>query len=126
MSGYYLTELAAVQRDWLTTRQTTIARNVANASTPGYVRRDVMPFETVLSQSDVVLTGSHPSHMGVAEGARSKVGLQSQMGWERSHSGNDVVVEQEMLNAAEVNRQFTLNVNITRSIHEMMLAGLKG
>jgi flagellar basal body rod protein FlgB len=45
---------------------------------------------------------------------------------ERSHSGNDVVVEQEMLNAAEVSRQFTLNVNITRSIHEMMLAGLKG
>jgi flagellar basal-body rod protein FlgB len=126
MSGYYLTELAATQRDWLATRQATIARNVANASTPGYVRHDVKPFEEVLSRSDVVLTGSHPAHIGAPEGGRARVVLESRQGWERSHSGNDVVVEQEMLNAAEVSRQFTLNVNITRSIHEMMLAGLKG
>lgn len=126
MSEVYLLGLAAKQRDWLSIRQATVAQNVANLATPGYRRVDVEPFEAVMKQSQAGLSTTHTQHIQSGGGLVSQHSLASQQGWERSHSGNGVSVEQEMLTASDVGREFTLNVNITKSFHDMLLAGLRG
>ena len=48
MGPLFLLDLASQQARWLGTRQTAIAGNISNASTPGYKAVDVRPFEDVV------------------------------------------------------------------------------
>ena len=48
MSDIYLFQVASQKSQWLSARQTAVASNVANASTPGYRAVDVQPFSAVL------------------------------------------------------------------------------
>jgi flagellar basal-body rod protein FlgB len=126
MNTVHLFDLAAQQRDWLSMRQAAVSQNIANSSTPGYRRVDVQAFEAALKTQGAGLTTSHPAHLDAGGGFAPDASLGTARGWETSHSGNTVLLEQEMLAAAEVSRLFAMNTNITRSFHDMMLAGLRG
>ena len=56
MEPVYLFDLASAQQHWLAVRQATVAENVANANTPGYVGKDVAPFVDVLQQAQLQLS----------------------------------------------------------------------
>ena len=45
--------------------------------------------------------------------------------WETSHSGNSVSLEQELINAGDVNRAYRLNTGIAKAFHRMLLASAK-
>ncbi len=46
-------------------------------------------------------------------------------GWEITHSGNSVSLEQELIKAGEVNRAYKLNTGIAKAFHRMLLASAK-
>ena len=126
MSQIYLLQLASQQAKWLTARQTLIADNIANANTPGYRAKDIQPFSEILDQTQITMAATSPAHIvpageEVAAATRPADGD----GWETSVSGNSVSLEQEMMKEGEVNRSYTMNTNIKRVFHQMMLSALK-
>jgi flagellar basal-body rod protein FlgB len=121
-----LFELASQQARWLSVRQSTIAQNVANANTPGYQALDVEPFESVLSNMPLQMATTHLAHMTDDGSPASSATTKPETPWEILHSRNSVSLEQEMINAGDVNRAFSLNTNIVKAFHRMLLASVKG
>ena len=46
--------------------------------------------------------------------------------WEVTYSGNSVSLEQEMLSANEVNRNYSLNMAIVKGFNQMLSMSVKG
>ena len=46
-------------------------------------------------------------------------------GWDTTVSGNSVSLEQEMMKEGDINRTFTLNANIKRAFHQMLMLSVK-
>jgi flagellar basal-body rod protein FlgB len=120
-----LFSLASQQAGWLSTRQATIASNVANANTPGYRAQDVQPFSAVLSHLQLPMATSAPGHIQPASLAGDRTKVKTSDSWDVVHSGNSVNLEQEMMKAGDVNRAHALNVNIVRSFHQMLINAVK-
>jgi flagellar basal-body rod protein FlgB len=121
----YLLDLASSQSRWLELRQSTIAANVANANTPGYKARDVEPFNKILDGMPVRLVTTDPSHIQLSAAETDTRATSKKDSWEVVHSGNSVSVEQEMVKAGDVNRDYSLNTAIMRSFQRMLLASAK-
>lgn len=124
MQPIQLFELASKQAEWLSVRQQVVATNIANANTPHYRAKDVVPFETVMKSSHVPMTRTHASHLagdalgtdrvGVEEEAlNDEIGLQE--------SGNTVALATELSKTGEIKRQHDLNTQLVRSFHSMMM-----
>jgi flagellar basal-body rod protein FlgB len=126
LSQIYLLQLASQQAKWLTARQTMIADNIANANTPGYRAKDIRPFSEVLDQTQITMAATSPAHIvpaseELAAAARSSDNEATDM----TISGNSVSLEQEMMKEGDINRSYTINTNIKRAFHQMMLSVLK-
>ena len=126
MGPLYLFQLASSQARWLELRQSTIAANVANANTPGFKARDVEPFNNILDAMPVKLAVTSPSHIQLSAAETDTRATAKKQSWEVVHSGNSVSVEQEMIKAGDVNRDYSMNAAILRSFNRMLLAGVKG
>lgn len=127
MGPLFLLDLAAQQARWLGTRQTAIAGNISNVSTPGYKAVDARPFEEVMDRTALTIQASAPGHMAIdSSDTRGTVVRQSRDGWETSYSGNNVTLEDQLLKAGEVNRGYALNTGIVKVFNRMMLASVKG
>jgi flagellar basal-body rod protein FlgB len=99
---------------WLTQRQEVLAHNVANADTPGYRARDLMPvkFQELVrrenAQLNVEMTAT--GHLG---GRRKRIRdfleETDRRPFETSPSGNAVVLEEQMgkLNDTQVGHRLT-------------------
>lgn len=126
MGPIHLLDLAGQQARWLGLRQSAIAGNISNASTPGYRAQDARPFEDVLSRTGADLARTSSGHIG--SDASSLRGRLKSVGdpWETSFSGNSVNLEEQLMKAGEVSRNFALNTGVVRSFHRMMLAAVKG
>jgi flagellar basal-body rod protein FlgB len=120
-----LFSLASQEAGWLSTRQATIASNVANANSPGYRAQDVQPFSAVLSHLQLPMATTAPGHIQPASFAGDRTKVKTSDSWDVVHSGNSVNLEQEMMKAGEVNRAHALNVNIVRSFHQMLINAVK-
>lgn len=125
MQPLALFSLASQQAGWLSTRQATIASNVANANTPGYRAQDVQPFSAVLSHLQLPMATTAPGHIQPASLAGDRTKVKTSDSWDVVHSGNSVNLEQEMMKAGDVNRAHALNVNIVRSFHQMLINAVK-
>jgi flagellar basal-body rod protein FlgB len=121
----YLFQLASQKAEWLSTRQTAVASNVANANTPGYRALDVEPFSTVLDASPIAMASTNPAHLSSSEAARGAVREVETDPSEETLSGNSVNLEHEMINLGEVNRDFSMTANIRRAFHQLLLSALK-
>lgn len=123
MRPIHLFELASQQNRWLATRQTLVSGNIANANTPGYRTVEIEPFSEVLESTRLSMMATQPGHM--APGPMSfaaSTDLEVGASWDTFHSAGNVNLEQEMLKASEINRTYTLNVNMLRSFHRMLVA----
>ena len=125
MQPLALFSLASQNASWLSTRQATIANNVANANTPGYRAGDVQPFSAVLSHLNLPMATTSAGHIQPASFGGGKVNVKTADSWDVLYSGNSVDLEQEMMKAGDVNRAHSLNVNITRSFHQMLMNAVK-
>ncbi|PYE87708.1 flagellar basal body rod protein FlgB [Phyllobacterium leguminum] len=126
MGPIHLFDLASRQAQWLSVKEAAIASNVANANTPDFKARDVDPFSDVLEKTQLSMAATDPRHLEVNASGISAVQMRQEDITETTHSGNTVSLEQEMIKAGEVNRDFSLNTSIVKAFHRMMLAAVKG
>lgn len=125
MEPVYLFSLIDQQKSWLSTRQSLVAQNVANADTPGYRAVDVLPFARVMDRSALEMTGNSPLHMRPAQSEALAAVAKSADGWETTHSGNTVSPEYELIKAGEIRGAFSLDTNIMRAFHGMWLSAVR-
>ncbi|HGG04796.1 MAG TPA: FlgB family protein [Aliiroseovarius sp.] len=99
------------------TRQSVIARNVANADTPGYRARDLTSFsESYRTEKMGALAATRPGHVlpgeQVQESPAAKLAVRSGA---MSPNGNSVSLETEMMMAAEVQQAHQLALSVYQS-----------
>jgi flagellar basal-body rod protein FlgB len=121
----YLFDLAAAQARWLSVRQAAVAQNVANANTPGYKGLEVAPFSDVFDSAGLQMTVTQPDHLTPNSFELASYVEKDSTPWEVTYSGNSVSLEQEMLNANEVNRDYSLNMATMKAFNQMMSMSLK-
>jgi flagellar basal-body rod protein FlgB len=114
----YLFDLATAQQHWLAVRQATVAENVANANTPGYVGKDVAPFTDVLQQAQLQLSATEPGHIS-SDPLSTDDAAKDGGAWEVVPSGNSVSMEHEMLKATSVGRDYSMNTAIVKAFSQM-------
>jgi flagellar basal-body rod protein FlgB len=130
MEPVHLFALMRSQRDWLSTRQSLVAQNIANIDTPGYRALDVAPFARVLEKAGLEKTGfemaaSSAGHLRTAPADAIAADVRPAEGWESTHSGNTVSAEAEMIRVGDIRTAYTLGANITRAFHTMWMATAK-
>lgn len=125
MQPIHLFELAAQQSRYLSTSQSVIADNVANANTPGFRARALQPFSEVLDHTQLSLAATSPAHLGLTPADAQAAAAVEDQPWEVSESGNSVSLEQEMIKAGDVNRTFSLNASLVKAFHGMLMASVR-
>lgn len=103
-------------------RQGEIARNIANADTPGFKARDLPPFAEVY-EAPQWLRATRPGHLtaGPPEGA---VAVARHGRGAASPNGNTVSLESEMVAAVEVQQQHEMALAIYRNTADILRASL--
>lgn len=124
MEPVYLFDLASSHAQWLSLRQAAISSNVANANTPGFKGKDIEPFNKILDSKVVPMAVTSPNHITTGSTMQSQ-GMRKEKSWDVVHSGNSISVEQEMLKAGDVNRDYSLNTAIVKSFHRMFMNSTK-
>lgn len=124
MGPVYLFDVASSHARWLSLRQASVSSNVANANTPGYRAQDIEPFEKLLDNKVVPLAVTSPQHLTTGTLSRPQ-GMRKAQTWEVVHSGNSVSLEQEMLKAGDINRDYSLNTAIVKSFHRMFMTSTR-
>lgn len=125
MQPIFLLDLASRHAQWATVRQATISGNIANANTPGYTAKEVEPFTSVLDKTQLAMAKTDNGHLDLRENGVRSARMDGTETWNVTHSGNSVSIDQEMLKAGEVNRAFTLDMNIMRSFHRLLLSSVR-
>lgn len=125
MGPIYLFELAARHAQWLSTRQATIAGNIANADAPGFRAQDVEPFTEVLEKTQLAMATTAPRHLAIGGTAVDAAGVTESQGWAVKGSGNSVTLEAELLKSGEVDRDFALNTSIQKSFYRLLMTSVK-
>ena len=115
---------------WLEQRQSVLSQNVANADTPGFVARDLVPqnFESLLKGSGpspfhIGLGGSDAHHIGVTSSANDYSSRETP-DVEESLNGNSVSLEQEMIKVSDTQAQFQAATNLYSKALSMMRTAL--
>lgn len=114
--------LKAITRrmDWLGERQRVLAENIANADTPGYKPKDLkqVGFSELVrnSQLGMAASATQPGHFR-GLGTRGTDAWKAERGkgtYEASPNGNEVNLEQQMMNVAETQADHSLITNLYR------------
>ncbi len=125
MQPIQLFALASRQAEWLSVRQEVVATNIANASTPEYRAKDVLPFEAEMKSAGMQMARTNPSHFELAVAGGGKVELRdaklaNEIGVQES--GNTVGLSTEMAKTGEIKRQYELNTQLVGAFHKMMMS----
>lgn len=104
-------------------RQAMVARNVANADTPGYRPRDAISFaESLRAAPEVPLKTTRAAHI---PGAVTRVATDTRdVSGPVDPSGNAVSLDQEMLRAAEIRQEHETALAIYRSALDILRTSL--
>ena len=107
------------------TRQAVVARNIANADTPGYKARDIQPFQDIVSKAPTGahLRGTRPGHLGSSD-RLAVLEIDKRRAEHGDPNGNSVSLEQELLKGVEVKRQHDRAVAIYKSSMTIVRAAL--
>lgn len=103
-----LFDLAPKRLQWLASRQKAVSENIANANVSGYRAKDIEAFASYLTRAT---GGSHEVHV-----------IEAQVSWGEDMSGNNVVLEEQMMEANATAGQFKIAANLYRKAHEMLYA----
>ncbi len=118
-----ITRMAEALADHAASRLNLIARNIAQADTPGYKAMDLPDFARVYE--DQALGGmraTRPGHFTAAMTASEPI-AQPAAG-EASPDGNTVSVEKEMVKSAEVRQDHDMAIAVYRSTQDILRISL--
>jgi flagellar basal-body rod protein FlgB len=112
--------LAERRLGWADRRQSVLAQNIANADTPGYRPRDLLPFAQHLAEGRAGqgLARTSPQHLGPTrpQEAASRADRQAA---EAAPDGNAVSLDREAMRVAETDTAHALALAIHRSFAGM-------
>lgn len=106
--------------EWAAQRQKLVAENIANADTPGYRAKDVAPFGSMVgSSSKLSMAQTSPGHMGgaITSGRFAVIAAET---WSDTISGNNVVLEEQMLKAADTRGTHDLATTVYQKSMNML------
>ena len=111
---------------WLASRQSLLSGNIANADTPGYKPRDMVPFR-VDGTHRTGLARTDPAHLGGGSGSTGSTSTHAAR-FETRPSGNAVSLEDEMLKVSETQMEHQMLAGLyQRSLGYLKIAiGRKG
>lgn len=87
------------------TRQAVTAQNIANADTPGYQARTTQPFSEIASDFDARSRLKHTKLQHIQRPENNATARVSIADTEPSPNGNSVSLEEEMVNAVNIQRE---------------------
>lgn len=121
MSGLALSSMAHDLVAHSAARTSHIARNVANADTPGYRAQDLPKFAAEMDRG-IAMRVTRPKHIQ-PETASGNI-RPIERGGEVSPNGNDVSLETEMMEAASARQSHEMAVAVYSRISGMMSSAL--
>lgn len=126
--GSDLINLLMQKMDYLRQRQSVLAENVANASTPNYKGKDLEPFTftDALKASQVSMTSTHANDIMPSSMAGVNAHTVRNKPFETLPSGNTVDLEQEMMKVSETSVDYQAATSIYHKMTEMLRIAVKG
>ncbi|MBT3171396.1 MAG: flagellar basal body rod protein FlgB [Rhodospirillaceae bacterium] len=127
-----LFRMMSQKMEWLSERQRLLSHNVANANTPGYKSQDLKPLDFAsLVRSSAGRNGrqttraTQAGHFSGSAGVSNKFKLKadSQKSAE-SMTGNNIVLEEEMMKVAQTSMEYQLTTNLYRKHLAIIRAAL--
>ncbi|RMF38702.1 MAG: FlgB family protein [Alphaproteobacteria bacterium] len=109
------------------TRQGVIAENIANADTPGYKARDLLPFAEAYAEmalQPMAATATRPGHFALPAREGGPEIVFSHGPGTLSPNGNDVGLEDQMLRAAQTRMQHDLALGVYAKTLAILRTGL--
>ena len=105
-------------------RQALVARNIANADTPGYRARDLPSFMKLVERADApaALKTSRPGHMKAGGTRLSQSAVITDD--EPSPNGNSVSLEREMVRAAEIRQEHDMALAVYSASLDILRSSL--
>ncbi len=105
--------LAEQRLRWLDQRQTVLAQNIANADSPNYAARDVVPFRSVLA-SVTEPERTSPLHLTAGGSAGGVAVRRERVPVERTPDGNSVSLEDQLMKVADTDTNQQLVTTVVR------------
>ncbi len=121
-----VTSMAQAMADRAGQRLGLIAKNIANADTPGYKALDIPDFAASYSESAMPMRATRPGHLGgIGSNPWGNPNPVAQSnGQATAPNGNSVSIEQEMVKAASVRQDHEMALAIYRNTSEIIRASL--
>lgn len=122
----------AARLDFLASRTSVIAENIANADTPDYVAKDLKtPTFRTMAQSAAAqpqpMRVSDPRHVAAAPGAQDRpFTVERAPDGEASLSGNQVSLETQAMKLSETRQEYALAANLYRKSLAMLRLAARG
>lgn len=114
--------MAVAKAEHAATRLDLIARNVAQADSPGYKAMDLPDFASTYEAADGGMRARRPGHFTSAMAAVQP--LEQPSGGESSSSGNTVSIAREMVKSAEVRQDHEMALAVYASARDILRASL--
>ena len=86
---------------------------------------DVQPFTDVLDKTQIAMVATNSAHIVPEGNDFTATRAKAADSWETTYSGNSVSLEQELMKEGDISRSFTLNSNIKRAFHQMLMLSAK-
>ena len=114
--------------DYLAQRQRVLGQNIANADTPDYAARDLVPldFRQSLQREGTVVqvAVTDPNHVAIPMDDSNYENREATRVYETAVSENSVIIEEQMMKLAATAGDYTLATNIYRKYTQMHRAAL--
>lgn len=101
-----------------------IARNIANADTPGYKALDVSNFASSYQEASMPMRATRAGHLTSADEGFDTMPRPVATGQSTAPNGNSVSIEQEMVKAASVKQDHEMALAIYRNSTDIIRAAL--
>ena len=102
---------------WLSQRQSVLAENIANADTPAFAPKDLVPFDPKrgATANKLAMANTSPMHRVGAGGQNNGAAAVAQKKpYEAAPAGNSVVIEEQMMKAADTAMEYQTITNLYR------------
>ncbi len=117
-----LTRMAQSLASHAGARLGTVARNVANADTPGYHAMDLPDFAQVFEETGAAMRTSRPGHIGLS--AARQLAEEIRAGGAMAPNGNDVSLDLQMMKAVEARQGHEMALAVYRNTSDMIRTSL--